>query len=36
MIPALNSMIDIVTTRNAERHATVPDSILWMLFVLCW
>jgi len=35
MIPALNSMIDIVTTRNAARHATVPDSILWVLFVLC-
>ncbi len=35
MIPALNNMIDIVTTRNAARHATIPDSILWMLFVLC-
>jgi len=35
MVPALNEMIDIVTTRNAARHATVPDSILWMLFVLC-
>ncbi len=35
MIPALNDMIDIVTTRNAARHATVPDSIIWMLFVLC-
>lgn len=35
MIPALNNMIDIVTTRNAARRATVPDSILWMLFVMC-
>jgi len=35
MIPALNSMIDIVTTRVAGGNATVPDSILWMLFMLC-
>lgn len=35
MIPALNEMIDIVTTRNAARQATVPDSVLWMLFALC-
>ena len=35
MIPALNNMIDIVTKRNAARHATIPDSILWMLFALC-
>ena len=35
MIPALNAMIDIVTTRNAEKNATVPDSILWLLFLLC-
>jgi len=35
MIPALNDMIDIVTTRNAIRHATVPDSIIWVLFILC-
>jgi hypothetical protein len=35
MIPALNAMIDIVTTRNAARYATIPDSILWMLFALC-
>lgn len=35
MIPALNNMIDIVTTRNAAGLATVPDSILWMLFALC-
>lgn len=35
MIPALNSMIDIITTRNAAITAKVPDSILWMLFILC-
>jgi len=34
MIPAVNSMIDIVTTGQAARYATVPDSILWLLFVL--
>lgn len=36
MIPALNAMIDIVTSRNAEKNATVPDSILWLLFLLCF
>ncbi len=35
MVPALNEMIDIVTTRNATRQATVPDLVLWMLFLLC-
>ena len=35
MIPALNNMIDVVTTRNAIRHSTVPDSILGVLFILC-
>ena len=35
MIPALNNMIDIVTTRTAIRFATVPDSILTVLFLLC-
>lgn len=34
MIPALNDMMDIVTTRDAERSAHVPESILWMLFLL--
>lgn len=34
MIPAVNDMIDIVTTRDAERNAHVPESILWMLFLL--
>jgi hypothetical protein len=34
MIPALNAMMDITTTRDAERNAHVPESILWMLFLL--
>ena len=34
MIPALNSMIDSVTTVEAARNATVPDSIFWFLFLL--
>jgi hypothetical protein len=34
MIPALNSMIDIVTTRDAGRVAKVPPIILAVLFVL--
>lgn len=35
MVPALNQMIDIVTTRNASLIAKVPDLILYMLFLLC-
>jgi hypothetical protein len=35
MIPALNSMIDVVTTRDALRTANVPDAVLWLLFSLC-
>jgi hypothetical protein len=34
MIPALNDMMDITTTRDADRNAHVPESILWMLFLL--
>jgi len=34
MIPALNTMMDIVTTRDETRNAHVPESILWMLFML--
>jgi len=34
MIPAVNSMIDIVTTSEVNRTATVPDSVLWFLFLL--
>lgn len=35
MIPALNDMIDITTTRRAAGEATIPDSIMYFLFVLC-
>ncbi len=34
MIPAVNAMIDMVSTRDAARSAHVPGSILWMLFLL--
>lgn len=34
MLPALNAMMDIVTTRDASRTAHIPESILWMLFML--
>lgn len=34
MIPALNSMIDIVNTRQQQIFAIVPESIVLMLFVL--
>lgn len=35
MIPALNAMIDVTTTRRAAGEATIPDSILYFLFALC-
>ena len=35
LIPALNSMIDITTTRRADGEATIPDSIMYFLFILC-
>jgi hypothetical protein len=34
MIPALNSMIDIVTERKAGELAKVPETIVFMLFAL--
>ena len=34
MIPALNDMIDITTTRMAGEKSKVPESIIWMLFAL--
>ncbi len=36
MVPALNAMIDIVTTRNAVTVAKVPSLILYLLFMLCF
>ena len=35
MIPALNAMIDITTTRRAAGEATIPDSIVYFLLILC-
>jgi hypothetical protein len=35
MIPALNDMIDITTTRRAAGEATIPDPIMYFLFILC-
>ena len=35
MIPALNAMIDITTTRRAAGESTIPNSILYFLFGLC-
>jgi hypothetical protein len=34
MIPALNEMFDITTTRAAAENAKIPDSIIWLLFIL--
>ncbi|MCW3082839.1 MAG: hypothetical protein JWP12_205 [Bacteroidetes bacterium] len=35
MVPAVNAMIDVVSTRDDKRLMRVPDSILWLLFLLC-
>lgn len=35
IIPALNDMIDITTTRRAVGESTIPDSIMYFLFALC-
>lgn len=35
LLPALNAMIDITTTRRAAGQANIPDSILYFLFILC-
>jgi hypothetical protein len=36
MCPALNAMIDVVTSRFAGEKARVPESIVWMLFFLAF
>jgi len=36
LIPALNAMIDITTTRRAAGESTIPDSIMYFLFALCF
>ena len=35
LIPALNDMIDVTTSRRAAGEATIPDSIMYFLFILC-
>lgn len=34
-VSALNDMLDAATSRRASREATIPESILWLLFILC-
>ncbi|NEU09566.1 hypothetical protein GZH53_14665 [Flavihumibacter sp. R14] len=36
LVPALNEMIDITTTRRAAGEGTIPDSIMYFLFILCF
>lgn len=36
LLPALNEMIDLVTTRKAAGEAHLPPSILYFLFALCF
>jgi hypothetical protein len=35
LIPSLNEMIDVAATRRAAGEATIPDSIVYFLFILC-
>jgi hypothetical protein len=35
LIPALNDMIDVETSRRAAGEGTIPDSIVYFLFALC-
>lgn len=34
LIAAINDMIDVVTTRESMREATIPNTILWLLMML--
>jgi hypothetical protein len=36
LIPSINEMIDITTERIAAGLATIPDSIMYFLFILCF
>jgi hypothetical protein len=36
LLPALNTMIDLSMSRLAMTEATIPDSILYFLFALCF
>lgn len=35
IIPAINDMIDVATSRRAASEANIPDSIQWFLLILC-
>ena len=35
LIPSINEMIDITSTRLAAGAGTIPDSIMYFLFILC-
>jgi hypothetical protein len=35
LIPSINEMIDITSTRLAASEGTIPDSIMYFLFILC-
>ena len=35
LIPSINEMIDITSTRLAAGQGTIPDSIMYFLFALC-
>jgi hypothetical protein len=35
MVPAINDMIDAVSSREEARKDHVPESIIWLLFILC-
>lgn len=35
IVPALNEMIDLVTSRRAAGEANIPPSIQWFLIILC-
>jgi hypothetical protein len=36
MIPVVNDMIDAAGSREEARKVHVPESILWLLFTLCF
>jgi hypothetical protein len=35
VVPSLNDMFDAATSRKGAWQATIPESILWLLFLLC-
>jgi hypothetical protein len=35
IVSALNDMFDAATSRGASIESTIPESILWLLFLLC-